>query len=84
MSNTKVLSSSSDDHPGYGAGSGDVERITYECPCGKGTVVEEHDNIPGFREHTVGMRCDECSEKWQFVAGRTVRGWELEPKTLTP
>ena len=36
-------------HSGYGAGSGDTEYYEYECPCGKGKVIEEHDNIPGFR-----------------------------------
>ncbi|WP_242861291.1 hypothetical protein [Acetivibrio ethanolgignens] len=45
---TEVIYSSSEDHHGYGAGSGDTERIEYLCPCGKGKVVEEHDNIPGF------------------------------------
>ena len=39
--------SSQENHPGYGAGSGDTERYEYLCPCGKGKVVEEHDNIPG-------------------------------------
>ena len=38
-------------HPGYGAGDGDTERNEYLCPCGNGRVIEEHDNIPGFREH---------------------------------
>lgn len=38
---TEVIYSSSD-HPSYGAGSGDTERIEYMCPCGKGKAVEEH------------------------------------------
>ena len=48
---TEVINLSLEDHPGYGAGSSDTERIEYMCPCGKGKVVEEHDNIPGFRKH---------------------------------
>ena len=50
---TKLICSSQEDHIGYGAGSGDTERYEYECPCGKGKIIEEHDNIPGFRDHDV-------------------------------
>ena len=49
----EVIYTSLEDHPGYGVGSGDTERIEYMCPCGKGKVVEQHDNIPGFRDHDV-------------------------------
>jgi hypothetical protein len=49
----KLIYSSTDHHNGYGAGSGDTERCENECPCGEGKVIEEHDNIPGFREHDV-------------------------------
>ncbi|MBJ2120656.1 hypothetical protein I6N91_06635 [Arthrobacter sp. MSA 4-2] len=37
---------------GFGAGPGNVERNEYRCPCGYGTIVEEHDNILGFRDHS--------------------------------
>ena len=40
-------------HLEYGAGVGDTEYYEYECPCGKGAIIEEHDNIPGFRNHSV-------------------------------
>jgi CSL zinc finger len=42
---TKLIYSSEENHPGYGAGEGDTERYEYECPCGKGKIIEEHDNI---------------------------------------
>ena len=43
---TKLIDSSIENSPGYGAGSGDTERYEYECPCGKGKIIEEHDNTP--------------------------------------
>lgn len=46
---TEKIYASNENHPGYGAGDGDTERYEYKCPCGKGKIVEEHDNIPGFR-----------------------------------
>ncbi|MFK0004996.1 hypothetical protein [Paenarthrobacter sp. NPDC090522] len=71
-----------DGSAGFGAGSGDIERYDFECPCGKGKVVEEHDNIPGFREHDVRLLCPECrADGWDFVPGLSVRGWRLEQKT---
>lgn len=64
---TKLIYSSEENHPGYGAGEGDTERYEYECPCGKGKIIEEHDNIPGFRDHDVWISCDECSKKYKLI-----------------
>lgn len=80
---TKQVSGSTDDHGGWGAGSGTVERYDYLCPCGDGTIVEEHDNVPGFREHDVLMHCDRCRAEWRFVDGRGVRNWALEPVAVS-
>lgn len=77
---TASISSSKDDTPGWGAGSGTIELHEYLCPCGDGKVIEEHDNTPGFREHDRWISCDKCSEEWDFVPGLSVRGWRLEPK----
>ena len=74
---TKCIYSSQENHSGYGAGSGDTERYEYLCPCGKGKVIEEHDNIPGFREHDVWLQCSECAKKYRIDESRGVRGWEL-------
>ena len=52
----------------------------YECPCGKGEIREEHENIPGFREHDVNLLCDECSKKWKIDISNGVRNWELIEK----
>lgn len=76
---TAQLTSSEEDTPGYGAGAGSIELYTYLCPCGDGEVIEEHDNIPGFREHDVRIDCETCRETWRFVDGLPVSQWRLEP-----
>lgn len=78
---TERRHSSRDGHTGFGAGSGDTERYEFDCPCGKGMAIEEHDNIPGFQEHDVRLICDSCKGEWDFVPGLSVRDWRLEPKT---
>ena len=74
---TKKIYSNQENHPGYGAGEGDTERCEYLCPCGKGRVIEEHDNIPGFRDHDVWLQCSECSKKYRLDTSGGVRGWTL-------
>lgn len=76
---TELADRSRSSHAGWGAGTGDVERYEYRCPCGAGTILEEHDNVPGFREHDVRIMCDTCREEWDFVPGLSVRGWRIEP-----
>ena len=39
----KRIYSNQEYHPGYGAGDGNIERYEYECPCGKGKIIEEHE-----------------------------------------
>jgi hypothetical protein len=65
----KVKERKSYEHGGYGAGSGDVITNEYECPCGKGTVTYEKDDIPGFRDSSIGCDCKECNEKYEFSRG---------------
>ncbi|GAA1050919.1 hypothetical protein [Arthrobacter russicus] len=76
---TEPVGGDAHDHEGWGAGAGTVERYEFLCPCGDGTIVEEHDNIPGFREHDVRILCDKCRAEWLFVEGSGVRDWALEP-----
>lgn len=76
---TERIGRDAHDHDGWGAGAGTVERYEYRCPCGDGTIIEEHDNIPGFREHDVWITCGKCREEWRFVTGRPTRQWGLEP-----
>ena len=51
---------------------------TFECACGKGTVVDEYDDIPGHRDHTTMLLCDDCGDKYTLakIQGRL----ELVPK----
>lgn len=76
---TERITGDAYDHGGWGAGAGTVERYEFVCPCGDGTIVEEHDNIPGFREHDRWISCDRCRSEWRFAEGRSVRDWALEP-----
>lgn len=77
---TKQIYADENFHCGYGAGSGYIERYKYLCPCGKGEIIEEHDNIPGFRDHDVYLCCPECEKKYQFDLTKGVRNWELIEK----
>lgn len=74
---TKLIDSSCYTLPNY---EGDTERYTYKCPCGKGTIVEEHDNIPGFRDHAVYFCCKDCEQKYEFDLTNGIRGWSLKKK----
>ena len=77
---TKLIKSNQEYHRGYGAGSGDVEWYEYECPCGKSVIREEHDNIPGFRDHDVYIKCKECNEKYTIDTSNGVRNWQIIKK----
>ena len=38
----------------------------YQCPCGKGRVVDDKDATPGFRSHDIYIECVECKEKYEI------------------
>lgn len=69
-------------HLEYSAGVGDTEYYEYECPCGKGTIIEEHDNIPGFRNHSVYLHCDLCSGKYFIDTSAGIRNWRIVQKRV--
>lgn len=79
---TERITSSKEDTSGWGAGPGTIERYEHLCPCGRGLIVEEHDNTPGFREHDVIIECDKCRASWRRVPSLPVRGWRVEPQPL--
>jgi hypothetical protein len=49
-------------------------------PCGKGSVVEEYHNIPGFPEHSVVLACESRPGMWDFVLGLGSLNWRPERK----
>lgn len=77
---TELLKRIIEDHPGYGAGEGTIESWEFKCPCGKGLVIESHDNIPGFREHDVWIQCSKCAERYELDISKGKRSWELIKK----
>ena len=77
---TKMVSQKIEDHSGYGAGEGTTEYYEYECPCGEGRIVEEHDNIPGFREHDVYLLCKKCGKAYFIDTSLDVRNWRIVRK----
>lgn len=64
----KMISHNSEEHPGWGAGSGTIDTYVYECPCGKGKVIRTKDNIPGFRDNDITIECNECQKKYGNVS----------------
>lgn len=42
-------------------------------------ILEEHDNIPGFRERDVRILCGKGRAEWRFAYGRSVRHWVWSP-----
>ena len=77
---TELIYSNIYEHGGYGAGSGDIERYEYKCPCGEGKIIEEHDNTPSFREHDVYIRCEKCNKEYNLDTSRGTRSWKLVKK----
>lgn len=71
----------SHDVAGWGAGEGTVERVEFRCPCGDGEIIEEHEKVPGFREHDVRIDCGKCHAEWRFAEGRPTRQWGLVSTT---
>lgn len=68
----KLIDRSVTSHGGYGAGSGEVIREEYECPCGKGLVIYEKDDIPGFRDKSIFSDCGVCGTKYDFGRGSAI------------
>ncbi|MDN4605903.1 hypothetical protein [Sporosarcina highlanderae] len=69
----KLVESKEYEHDGYGAGSGSIIKEEYSCPCGKGKVFYEKDDIPGYRDKSIYSNCDTCNEKYDFGRGTAVK-----------
>ena len=76
---TKFIKRTIEDTIDAGRGSGYIETIEYECPCGKGRLIEEHDRTPGVTSHDVWLLCDDCNKKYK-INSKIVSAWEVVPK----
>ena len=54
-----------------------TRHIEYECPCGKGKVVEER--VVGFGDYWAELKCRRCAKKYEIVTGCGYI-WELKSK----
>lgn len=64
----------------YGAGWGTESITEYVCPCGNGTVREEIDRVPGFRDRDLWCYCPKCRDKYDFDFGGTARKRAVDKK----
>jgi hypothetical protein len=51
--------------------------IEYECPCGKGRIIEER--VVGFGDYFAYIECKRCEKKYTVETGKGYF-WELERK----
>ena len=65
---------------GFGRDRGEILEIRFECPCGKGCIIEEHDEIPGFKNKDVFIRCPDCTKKHTLDISNGVSNWQLIEK----
>lgn len=56
---------------------GNEETFVYLCPCGKGRIVEKHENIGAEGEHCVSLECPACSGRYMLDVSEGVRKWEI-------
>ena len=53
----------------------EYDEYEYLCPCGKGKIVETHDDTPSNREHIVWLLCDECKKRYKLDTSKGVGNW---------
>ncbi len=59
-----------------GSGNYTVEKFTYLCPCGKGTI--EYYVEPGYDRYTI-IKCHDCDAAYRVVEG-CGHLWELKKR----
>ncbi|MFD0868785.1 hypothetical protein [Paenibacillus residui] len=57
------------DSVGFSNRHGHITEQKYECPCGKGVVAYEIDDITGFKNWDIYCDCKNCSDKYHFKRG---------------
>lgn len=56
------------------------QSITYSCPCGKGSIVEEHIGGTEDPRHSVDFICEECEKKYDIDLSDGTYLWFLKEK----
>lgn len=56
---------------------GKVKRV--DCPCGKGFIETEVEDIPGHRYRVTTICCDRCVKEYKIVDSQSVN-WRIEKK----
>ena len=54
-----------------------TRHLEYECPCGKGRIIDER--VVGFGDYYAYIKCRRCAKKYEIVTG-CGHIWELEEK----
>lgn len=65
---------------GGGARSGTTRIKIYQCPCGRGTISEEYDDIPGFKNRFVYVNCDSCKLLYGLDSDKGSKNWDIISK----
>ena len=60
--------------------SSHIEKRVYACPCGKGTISEEQDYTPGFRDGFAALHCEDCKTKYYIDFGSSQTKWSLKSR----
>ena len=53
---------------------------TYRCPCAKGKVIEEIDDIVGRRGRNVWIECSDCNTRYTVEKDSNGTTWEVIEK----
>lgn len=61
----------------YNEEDAEYDEYSYVCPCGKGKIVETHDDTPGNREHLVWIVCEKCSKEYKLDLSKGARNWKV-------
>lgn len=54
--------------------------VTYSCPCGKGSIIEEHVECPGYRNHSVDFVCEWCKDLYELDTTDGTYLWFLKER----
>ena len=58
---------------------GPIERTTYACPCGRGTIEEEQDYTTGHRDCWASIECRYCTQKYTLNFSPAGLSWKINP-----